>query len=168
MGRSTGQGVAGLTGVPRRVFPDLATHAYPLDVVVEADGYLAWMGQATLAVQPGFPQTFVPLDLGTVALHRRPVAVDVVTFSLDPQGRPRPLPGTAVHVTAIWRRTELLVQAGQPAAMLGLPLGSAQPWPAGTGLDSVSLVPAVEPVRRLTRGAGPGDAEAAEWTGPAS
>ena len=43
--------------------------------------------------------------------------------------------------------------------MLGLPLGSAQPWPAGTGLDGVSLVPAVEPVRRLTRGAGPGDAE---------
>jgi hypothetical protein len=156
-GRSTGQGVAGLTGVPRRVFPDLATHAYPLDLVVEADGYLAWIGRPTVAAQPGFPQTFVPLDLGTVALHRRPVAVDVVTFSLDPQDRPRPLPGTAVHVTAIWRRTELLAQAGQPARMLSLPVGSAQPWPAGTGLDGVSLVPAVEPVRRLTRGASPGD-----------
>ena len=156
-GQSTAEGVAGLVGVPARVFPGLAAQSYPLDVAVEADGFLPWTTNRTVAVQAGFPATFARIDLGPVALHRRPVTVEVTTLSLDPQGRVHALAGADVRVTRVWRRIDALDAAGDAATMINLPLGISQRWPAGTGLDSVSLVPDTEPVRRLTRGAAPGD-----------
>lgn len=150
-------GVAGLVGVPAQALPQLDSQAYPLDVTVTVDGYLPWTATLTLPAQAGFPAAFTGLNLGVVGLRRVPVRLEVTTFSLDARNRPQPLTGADVRITQVWRRVADVGGAGGPATMIGLPLGIAQFWPMGTELDTVSLLPAAEPIRRLARGAVPGD-----------
>ena len=52
--RVAGSGFAGLAGVPTRVFPQLATSGYTVDVVIEADGHETRHEQVVFAQQPGF------------------------------------------------------------------------------------------------------------------
>jgi hypothetical protein len=148
-------GYAGLIGVPLRVFPSLATQPYMLDIAVHVPGYSPWSRVVTVPAQP--LDAFAAVDLGIVALHRVAVSIGVRTVSLDAHNRPQPLAGAAVRVSAIWRRLTDLTGAGAAANLISLPLGVSQAWPAGTALDSVSLLGSTEPQRRLARAASPGE-----------
>lgn len=151
-------GYGGLVGVPERVFPGLATIAMPyrVDVAVRVPGYIPWSTVVEFTAQAGFPGSFRAKDLGVVPLHRLPVSIGVRTVLLDAHNRPQPMSGAAVRVSAIWRRVGDLTGAGAAANMISLPLGVSQDWPAGTPLDSVSLLGPVETPRRLTSAAAPG------------
>ena len=151
-------GYGGLVGVPERVLPGLATIATPyrVDVAVRVPGYIPWSTVVAFTAQAGFPGSFDAKDLGVVPLHRLPVSIGVRTVSLDAHNKPQPLGGAAVRVSAIWRHVGDLTGAGAAANMISLPLGVSQDWPAGTALDSVSLLGPVEPPRRLTIAAAPG------------
>jgi hypothetical protein len=150
-------GVAGLVGVPAQAMPELGSQAYPVDVTVTVTGFVPWAGTVNFAAQPGFPGTFTGIDLGTVELRRRPVSLEITALSLDAQNRPQVLPGADVRITRVWRHVADIGGAGVAAPMIAVPIGTSQPWPVGTALDSVSLLPAAEPVRRLARGTAPGD-----------
>jgi hypothetical protein len=150
-------GVAGLVGVPAQAMPLLDTQSYALDVTVSVDGYMPWTGTATIPMQVGFPATFAGVDLGGIALRRQPVTIEVTALSLDLHNRPQTLAGAEIRITQVWRHVADLGGAGVAAPMIGVPLGLSQSCPTGTALDSVSLFPAAEPVRRLARGTAPGD-----------
>jgi hypothetical protein len=155
-GWATG-GVAGLVGVPAQAMPELDTKPYPIDVTVTVDGFAPWTGTVNFAIQAGFPADFAGRDIGAVELHRRPVTLDITALSLDAHNRPQVLQGADIRITQVWRHVADIGGAGVAAPMIGLPLGTSQPWPVGTALDSVSLLPAAEPVRRLARATVPGD-----------
>lgn len=155
-GRAATDGVGGLVGVPIRAFPDLAA-ARTVDVRVEAPGYLPWTGSATVPAQATFPDSFSGVPLGRIDLHRAPVTLEVHTFKLSATGAPVPAGGADVQVTGVWRTVADLTQPAAPAPLLAIPLGATQPWPVGTGIDSVSLVPVAEPTRVLAASAAPGD-----------
>jgi hypothetical protein len=157
VGQSASGGVAGLVGVPTRALPRLDTQAYLIDITVSAAGYLPWTSTVTVPIQATFPAAFSGLNLGPVRLRRSPVTLEITTLSLDAQNRLQPLAGVDVSISRVWRRLVDLSGAGVATTMIGFPLGVSQDWPAGTAVDSVSLVPAAEPVRRLTRGAAPGE-----------
>ncbi len=156
--KSVRGGVGGMTGVPSRLFPDLAGQPYQLDVRFEADGFVP-LSMPTVPVpqQPGFPGQFADVDLGQVSLRRPPVEISVRTMQLDPQDRPVGLPGATVEITGIWRRVDAL--AGAPVApnlvALRPALSAPRPQP-GTTLERVTMTPVAEPVRRLLRPAEPG------------
>lgn len=150
-------GVAGLVGVPARVLPELNSQPYSIDLTLVVDGFVPWTRTINFAIQGGFPASFAGIDLGAVELRRRPVGLEITTLSLDAANRPQTLPGADVRITKLWRHVADIGGAGVASPMIALPLGVSQPWPAGTALDSVSLLPAAEPVRRLARGTAPGD-----------
>jgi len=156
-GQAGRDGVGGLVGVPFRAFPDLDTVARSVDVRVDADGYLPWSGTANLPARPGFPTSFAGDDLGRIDLHRQGVVLEVHAFRLTPQGSTVPVGGADVRLTRIWRSTADLGQPGMAPKMLGTPLGTSQPWPIGTAIDSVGLVPVAGPVRTLAASAAVGD-----------
>lgn len=155
-GRGEG-GVAGLAGVPARVLPALDSQPYSMDITVAVEGFVPLTRTVDFAIQAGFPASFAAADLGAVELHRRPVTLEITTLALDAANRPQVLSGADVRITRLWRHVADVGGPGVPTPMIGLPLGVSQPWPAGTALDSVSLLPAPEPVRRLARGTAPGD-----------
>jgi hypothetical protein len=150
-------GVAGLVGMPAQAMPALDSQPYVLDVTVTVAGYLPWTGTVNVASQVGFPATFTGIDLGSVAMRRQPVTIEVTALSLDAQNRPQTLPGADIRITQVWRHVADIGGAGVAASMIGVPLGLSQSCPAGAALDSVSLFPAAGPVRRLARGTAPGD-----------
>jgi hypothetical protein len=151
-------GVGGVAGVPSRLFPELDSQPYELDLRFEVDGFVPLV-QSDLPVpqQPGFPDGFADVDLGLLALRRLPVVVSVRTMRLDGQNRPVPLPGATVEISGIWRRMEDLSGASAGADLISLrpPLSAARPQP-GTTLEPVAMAPVAEPERRLARAAEPG------------
>jgi hypothetical protein len=150
-------GVAGLVGVPAQVMPELDSQPYSIDVTVRVAGFVPWTRTVSFPIQAGFPAAFAGVDLGAVQLRRQPVTLEITTLSLDAHNRPQPLSGADVRITRVWRHVADIGGAGVAAPMIGLPLGVSQQWPVGTALDSVSLLPAAEPTRRLARGTAPGD-----------
>jgi hypothetical protein len=154
-------GIGGVAGTPTRLFPGLDAQPYALDVRFEAAGFVPLvLSDVPVPQQPGFPGEFADVDLGEVALHRRPVVLIVRTLELDAQQRPVPLPGATVGVTGIWRRVGDLAGAPSAASMVALrpPLSAARPQP-GTTVEPVAMTLVVEPERRLTRPAEPGSRE---------
>ncbi|MFC6705795.1 hypothetical protein [Flexivirga alba] len=156
-GGTSENGVGGLVGVPVRAFPDLAGTARSAELRVETPGYLPWTGTVTVPAQPGFPATFDGVRLGRIDLRRAPIRVEVHTFKLTAQGSTVAVGGADVRVTGVWRTFAALTQPATPPGLLAVPLGASQPWPVGTGIDSVSLVPVAEPTRVLAEPAAPGD-----------
>ncbi|MDT4937976.1 MAG: hypothetical protein QOG80_1647 [Pseudonocardiales bacterium] len=150
-------GVAGLVGVPAQAMPALGSQPYSIDLTVTVDGFVPWTMTVDFATQAGFPETFTGTDLGAVELRRRPVALEITALRLDLSNRLQTLPGADIRIGQVWRHVADIGGAGVAAPMIGLPLGVSQTWPVGTALDSVSLLPAAEPVRRLARGTAPGE-----------
>lgn len=68
--RSAPFGRIGLVGRPARLYPDLDVASVPLDLRVDVPGYLPLDASATLGPVLGFPDAFLPRDLGDLALHR--------------------------------------------------------------------------------------------------
>jgi len=100
--RVGGRGLVGLAGVPARAFPQLGAQNYPVDLTVEAAGYIPMRLTKTVLSIPGFPASFSPTDLGTVFLHRRPTVITgrvVLTSGITST----PIPGATVTITDVWR-----------------------------------------------------------------
>lgn len=151
-------GVAGLAGVPTRALPELAAHAYAVDLSFDIDGFVEMRLPAVpIPQQVGFPDVFDDVDLGDVALRRVPVSLVVRTTTLDPQGRPMALGGATVELTGVWRRIDELTGPAAPASIVAITPGVAalRPQPA-TILTPVTVAPIVEPSCTLAAGVEPG------------
>ena len=146
-------GIAGIVGVPSRLFPRLDTQPYPITVEFRAAVYLARRVSITVPQQPTFPATFDGIDLTPLEMHRRPVVLTVRAMELDPQGHEVASVGATVAVTGIWRTLADLASSVAPVApnlvavRPGLSRDRNQP---GTTLQRVTLNPIAEPDRVLT------------------
>jgi hypothetical protein len=100
--RVASDGIVGLLGNPRNVFPGLKTANYTIPVTVSADGYLSRDLQILVPLDPTFPTTFTPPPLVNLALHRRPVTIAGRTVRANGIAT-IPMTGATVTVTGIWR-----------------------------------------------------------------
>lgn len=95
-------GLAALVGVPRNIFPALATQSYTVDLSVQAEGYVPMEAQVQVPQDNRFPAAFTPPPLVTLALHREPVVISGRTVRVS-AGTTQPVTGATVTVTGIWR-----------------------------------------------------------------
>jgi hypothetical protein len=100
--RIASDGLVGLVGFPRGMFPALATQPYTLQVTVRAEGYVPQRVAITVPQEPAFPQVFATPPLRTLQLHREPVVIMGRTVQALSTST-TPLAGTTVCVTGIWR-----------------------------------------------------------------
>src|SRR5581483_7446646 len=100
--RVTGDGVVGLVGVPLRATSMLASQSYSFDVILGAAGYLPFRRRVSLTAQPGFPDSFTPLDLADIPLRREPTVLRGRVV-LRGGGVRTPVAGATVRLTGIWR-----------------------------------------------------------------
>lgn len=149
-------GYVGLAGVPSRVFPMLATTAYSVPVLVEAEGYLPDRVTATLPAQAGFPAQFDADHLGVLHLHRGPVLLSVATAQLDAANRLVPLPGATVAITGTWDRIADVGSAPATPHLVALAPGLRAGRPSGGVVDVPTLTTPPEPDRSLLAAAAPG------------
>jgi hypothetical protein len=111
--------------------------------------------------QPSFPDDFVDVDLGALALRRRPVSLIARALELDPQHRPVAVSGATIEISTMWRRTRDLTGAATPANLVALRPAMSAPRPQpGTTLEAVNIAPVVEVPRTLERDTAPGEVTA--------
>jgi hypothetical protein len=99
--RVASDGLAGLVGIPRQVFPGLQTIDYFVHLTIRAERYLPRDLEVKLPKNPSFPATFTPSQIN-VALHREPVFIAGRTVRVV-SNVTAPLPGAQISVTGIWR-----------------------------------------------------------------
>lgn len=63
-------GIVGLVGIPRNIFPDLVNQSYTLHFTIYAEGYQPFSTTGVISQTPTFPQAFTPRDLGDLRLIR--------------------------------------------------------------------------------------------------
>lgn len=95
-------GLAALVGVPRNIFPALATQSYTVDLSVQAEGYVPREAQVQVPQDNRFLASFTPPPLVTLALHREPVVISGRTVRVS-AGITQPVAGATVTVTGVWR-----------------------------------------------------------------
>jgi hypothetical protein len=136
-------GLAALTGVPRNIFPALATQSYTVDLSVQAEGYVPVEAQVQVPQDNHFPASFTPPPLLTLSLHRQPVVISGRTVRLS-AGTTQPVAGVTVTVTGIWRTVPPANQSVNAAppnlVLLQPPLYSGQAAPIGQ-LQGQDLLP---------------------------
>lgn len=99
--RSAPFGRVGLVGRPAREFPGLDLTPVDLDLRIAAPGYLPLDLAGTLGPVAGFPDTFAPLDLGDVLLHR--VAIGLRGRTLQRGGlQPVVVAGAQISLLGCW------------------------------------------------------------------
>lgn len=98
----TAHPIVGLAGIPRAAFSALATNAYNVPFDVSGDRYVSVRRTAVIGPQPGFPASFVPADLGTIALHSEPVTIRG-RVALSAGADVTPVAGATVRVAGLWR-----------------------------------------------------------------
>jgi hypothetical protein len=101
--RSASGGLVGLVGVPRVAFPALNAQGYQVGIQVDAPGFMRYQTLGVLAIQPGFPGTFSPADLGDLQLRRTPVTITGRVMRPIPGGL-GPGPNVRVELTQFWPR----------------------------------------------------------------
>ena len=99
--RMGSDGLGGLVGIPRQVFPGLQTIDYFVHLTIRAERYLSRDLEVKLPKNPAFPTTFTPPQID-VALHREPVVIAGRTVRVL-SNVTVPLPGAAISLTGIWR-----------------------------------------------------------------
>jgi len=99
--RVASDGIAGLVGVPRQVFPSLNTQDYFVRLTIRGEGYVARSEVVKAPLDITYPATFTPPQLN-LELHREPVVITgrIIRFVSN---IPTPLAGASVGVTGIWR-----------------------------------------------------------------
>ena len=108
-------GLVGFAGYPEESFPRLNISNYTVHMTLRAPGFLEDMRQVTVPLNPLFPATFVPVDLGLIPLHREPVRVRGRVTRPAPLG-PVPVAGATVTVTGVWRTPPPAAAPPPPAA----------------------------------------------------
>lgn len=116
---STG-GLAGLVGSPIGLYSAGFIAGAPLQVSFSGDGFLPVSLSASLGAEAGFPATFQPTDLGTVALHRQPLQITGRTAS----NTHAVLGGATVTLSGIWMTLADVAANPTPAAANLISLGS--------------------------------------------
>jgi hypothetical protein len=114
--RATRGGLIGLVGQPFRVFPTLDVDVVDLDMRLTAPGYLPLELAGSLGPIPGFPDVFVPLDLGDVPLHRIPVELAGRTLRNNSLN-PTIVAGASLSILGYWP-TFPPANVNPPAVML--------------------------------------------------
>lgn len=97
-------GKIGFAAIPVRVFPQLRLKDYPVSYVIQAEGYIPLLRTDTFlsASNPSFPDSFGPLDIGTLELHRLPTVIAgrvVLNTGIAFQG----IAGATITLTGLWR-----------------------------------------------------------------
>jgi hypothetical protein len=149
--RVASDGLVGLIGIPRRVFPKLATQSYTINVAVTAEGYIPLHTTVKVEQDANFPDTFTPTDKGDLLLHRESIIIRGRSVLFDKgTSTTKPLPGVTIRVTGIWRTFPPATVQGpaaapdivslQPALYFPRPPEGPQP-PAAVQLSSVNMVP---------------------------
>jgi hypothetical protein len=156
--RTATNGIAGLVGIPLRVFPRLDAFAADYHIEFAVEGFTPFREPVHVPIQPSFPTTFSDSDLGPIVMRRTPFALKGRTSALDPTNRPVACPGAQVALTGLWRHTDDVdIAAGPPA----VPVAAIQPSlyaprPIGAGIEIVAMPTVAEPPRVLIAEAGPG------------
>jgi len=90
---------AGLVGQPLQTFqPGFITGA-PLQLALSGPGYLPVTLSAAFGTEVNYPDAFLPVDLGVLALHRQPITIRGRTVSHTGMVRS----GTKVSLDGFWR-----------------------------------------------------------------
>jgi hypothetical protein len=133
--RVAGDGLVGLVGVPRVVFPDLPNQGYDVPFTVTATGYLPVALSAAVPQDAQFPVSFSPSNLA-VAMHAE--AVTLRGRVVRPAaGGFAPVAGAAVRITGM-RRHPVPANAAPPPLsppnLVSLQPGVHANRPAGGGM----------------------------------
>lgn len=150
-------GYVGLVGRPSRVLPNLRLQPYPVQVTIDADGYLPWSESRSVPQQGGFPAQFVALPLGEIRLRREPIVLTVSTVRLDGANRLVARPGASVAVNGVWRHVTDLRDPPSSATLLALDPGLTHTRPSGASVDVPALTLPPEAERTLLAGAQAGE-----------
>ena len=160
--KSAADGVAGVAGIPVKVFPELTALAYDFEVTFEATGYVPWTAEVTIPIQANFPDEFDSADLGQIGMRRTPISLSGTAVTLDGQNQHVPVDGANVSLSGIWRRVEDIDLSAPPqaATLLAISPGvyAHRPQPGST-MQIVALAPVVEPDRTLLASASEGELE---------
>jgi hypothetical protein len=145
-------GFFAVAGVPLAAVPGLAVQSYSFSITFSADGYIPQTVSTSIGPIPGFPDTFDPVLLPMVSLHRSPASI-FGRVVRRVSGATTPIASASVQVTTLWR---ILPQAGssplgEPPNILSVqpPLGLArtagvdtlqqQSWTPTAGVSKVVL-----------------------------
>jgi hypothetical protein len=94
-------GLMGFVGRPTQVFPALNGQPYDVDFTLRVVGYLPRRELATIPIDATFPDTFAPLDVGDLPIHREPI--EILGRTVAAAGiTTTPLAGMTVSITGIW------------------------------------------------------------------
>lgn len=100
--RVTPDGLCGVTGIPRNVFPRLALQNYGVRMVIDAAGYVTSEREIQVPQTPGFPTLFQSPPLVDIPLHREPTVIHGRAVRATGTTT-SPLAGATVRITGIWR-----------------------------------------------------------------
>lgn len=100
--RVASDGLVGVTGIPRHVFPHLALQDYVVRLTIRAEGYIPCASAVQVAQTPTFPADFSPPPLINIVLHREPTVITGRTVRAN-GNTTTPLAGATVSVTGLWR-----------------------------------------------------------------
>jgi len=100
--RVASDGLAGLVGIPRQLFPSLKMMGYTVHLTVSADGYISRDLAVPIGSDPNFPDSFTQPLLINLALHREPTVISGRTVRAN-GNTTAPFSGATVSLTGIWR-----------------------------------------------------------------
>lgn len=89
-------------GVPQHSLPGLATQSYPINLTFDACGYISQTVSTSIGPIAEFPNTFEPVVLPTISLHRCPATI-FGRVVRRVSGATTPISGASVQVTTLWR-----------------------------------------------------------------
>jgi len=160
LARATAGGLAGLVGSPLgRWMPDFVTRVpyvtgAPLQLSLGGAGFLPVALTASIGAEPGYPAAFVPVDLGSIALHRSPVSIAARTVSRTRVVRA----GASVTLDGIWPTLADLVNPAAVPNLISLasPLYAHRDATATVAQQNLTAAPPAE-AKLLLRPANVGD-----------
>lgn len=147
--KATSSGRTGLVGQPLTLFaPNYVTGA-TLGMTVAADGFLPLSLSGSLPAQPGpppYPDSFVPIDLDTVAMHRATTTISGRTVKPDRT----PLSGSIVSISQVWT-TLADIQNNTPAAanLIAIAPGLYLDSAVGFSVSQLNVSPALAQGKQL-------------------
>jgi len=150
-------GKIGFAAIPVRVFPQLRLKNYPVTYTIQADGYIPLLRTDTFlfASNPNFPDSFAPLDAGTLKLHRLPTTIAgrvVLNTGIAVQG----ISGATITLTGLWRTPPpaSLVVPPDPPDLVSLNPGLYADRPkAGTTVQGLGFLGVPGPDKQLLQDA---------------
>lgn len=117
--KEIGNGLYGLIGRPDLALPRLATDTYSIGIQILAEGYCPHKAMGQITAHTDFPESFTPLHLGTIELHRQPVTIQGTIVKRSREGF-QSVAGARARVTGIWRQlpSASVVSPPEPANIL--------------------------------------------------